>query len=80
MVRLNLSRYMAQPPILRYTRREFPRHGGQSISVRFTNADWLDQARGLVVLLLIVSMSTAEFLSDMVLGDPVIGSPMLGHG
>jgi hypothetical protein len=42
--------------------------------------DWLDQARGLVVLMLIISMGTAEFGGDMVLGEPVIGSPMLGHG
>lgn len=42
--------------------------------------DWLDQARGLVVIMLIVSMGTAEFAGDMVLGEPVIGAPMLNHG
>ena len=42
--------------------------------------DWLDQARGLVVLLLIVSMATAEFEGDMLLGEPVLGPPMLNHG
>ncbi|NUM55383.1 MAG: hypothetical protein HUU46_17180 [Candidatus Hydrogenedentes bacterium] len=42
--------------------------------------DWLDQARGLVVIMLIVSMGTAEFAGDMVLGEPVIGPPMLNHG
>lgn len=42
--------------------------------------DWLDQARGLVVLLLIVSMSTAEFAGDALTRDPIIGPPMLNHG
>ncbi len=42
--------------------------------------DWLDQARGLVVLMLIISMSTAEYAGDMVLGERFLGSPMLGHG
>lgn len=42
--------------------------------------DWMDQARGLVVLLLIVSMSTAEFAGDMVLGEKTAGPPMLNHG
>ncbi len=42
--------------------------------------DWLDQARGLVVILLIVSMGTAEYSGDMVMGKAVLGSPMLNHG
>ncbi|MCC6155769.1 MAG: hypothetical protein IT367_18520 [Candidatus Hydrogenedentes bacterium] len=42
--------------------------------------DWLDQARGFVVLLLIVSMATAEYAGDMVLGEPTLGPPMLNHG
>ncbi|MFA6241729.1 MAG: hypothetical protein WC655_12425 [Candidatus Hydrogenedentales bacterium] len=42
--------------------------------------DWLDQARGLVVLLLIVSMPTAEFSGDVLTGDPTLGPPMLNHG
>ena len=42
--------------------------------------DWLDQARGFVVLLLIVSMATAEYAGDMVLGGPTLGPPLLNHG
>ncbi|GMV90467.1 MAG: hypothetical protein AMXMBFR82_02450 [Candidatus Hydrogenedentota bacterium] len=42
--------------------------------------DWLDQARGLVVLLLLVSMPTAEYAGDFLTGDPFLGPPMLNHG
>lgn len=42
--------------------------------------DWLDQARGFVVLLLIISMPTSEYAGDLLTGDPVLGPPMLNHG
>ena len=42
--------------------------------------DWLDQARGLIVLLLLVSMPTSEYAGDFLTGDPFLGPPMLNHG
>ena len=42
--------------------------------------DWLDQARGLVVLMLIVSMSTSEFAGDLIVGEVSLGPPMWNHG
>lgn len=42
--------------------------------------DWLDQARGVVVLMLIVSMSTAEYAGDVLTREPALGPPMLNHG
>ena len=42
--------------------------------------DWLDQARGVVILVLIVSMGTAEYAGDLLTGASVLGPPMLNHG
>lgn len=42
--------------------------------------DWLDQARGLVVLMLIVSMSTYYYSGDVLSDDPPLGPTMLNHG
>ncbi|MBX7255513.1 MAG: hypothetical protein K1Y02_04040 [Candidatus Hydrogenedentes bacterium] len=42
--------------------------------------DWLDQARGLVVLLLVVSMATDKYRGDVVLGDPPLGPTLMNHG
>ncbi len=42
--------------------------------------DWLDQARGFVVLMLITSMATGEFAGDIVMGEPILGPPMYNHG
>jgi hypothetical protein len=42
--------------------------------------DWLDQARGLVVLALLASMPTSEYSGDFLKGDPTLGPPMYGHG
>ncbi len=42
--------------------------------------DWLDQARGLIALLLLVSMPTSEYSGDFLKGDPPVGPPMLNHG
>ncbi len=42
--------------------------------------DWLDQARGLIVLLLLVSMPTSQYAGNLLKGDPPLGPPMLNHG
>ncbi|MCP4642342.1 MAG: hypothetical protein GY851_17990 [bacterium] len=42
--------------------------------------DWFDQARGLVVLLLIVSMITSAEEGNVLTGDPVLGPTFLSHG
>ncbi len=51
-----------------------------SSTVLHQRYEWLDQARGLVVLLLIVSMPTSEYAGDIVTGDPPLAPPMLNHG
>ncbi|MBX7259789.1 MAG: hypothetical protein K1Y02_25770 [Candidatus Hydrogenedentes bacterium] len=42
--------------------------------------DWLDQARGLVVIMLIVSMSTYYYSGNVLTDDPPLGPTMLNHG
>ena len=42
--------------------------------------DWFDQARGLVVLLLLISMITDTQHGDIVQGDDKFGPPTLNHG
>ncbi len=42
--------------------------------------DWLDQARGLIVLLLLASMPTSQYEGSLLKGDRPLGPPMLNHG
>ncbi|MCC6698110.1 MAG: hypothetical protein IT365_20985 [Candidatus Hydrogenedentes bacterium] len=42
--------------------------------------DWLDQARGLIVLMLIISMSTYYYSGDVLSEDIPLGPTMLNHG
>lgn len=42
--------------------------------------DWLDQARGIVVIMLIVSMSTYYYSGDVLSEDHPLGPTMLNHG
>lgn len=41
---------------------------------------WLDQARGVIVLMLIISMVTDKYSGDILLGDPPVGPPAYNHG